>query len=294
MGRQGHGLGATGRRDLVLVAGVAAAALLLLGRVVTDTLSVPGRPAELVDWATGVDPALLAVGLLCACGLLLAAHTLAVVLIALLADLLRVRPLARLASALALGPVRAVVVRASGAALGAGLVLVPSVAGAAPLVASPTAPTALGTVVAPSATVETARPLPPLEVRVDTARPLPPDGAEAPGVSDDPRPAGPSEGAAAGSDRSLVRPAAADDPDPGEAGRELARWRRVTVRPGDHLWGLAESDVAAHVGGTPDEATVQLHWASVVEANRDRLVVPGDPDLVLPDQHLLLPPVEGG
>ena len=293
MGRRDHGRGTTGRRDLVFVACVAVAALFLLGRVVTDTLSVPGRPVELVDWATGVDPALLAVGLLCACGLLLAAHTLAVVLIALLADLLRVRPLARLASALALGPVRAVVVRASGAALGTGLVLVPSVAGAAPLVAAPSAPTTPGTVVAPSATVETARPLPPLEVRVGTARPLPPAGGDAPGSGEDPGPVGSTEGPIARPDGPRVRPAAAGDPDPGEAGRELARWRRVTVRPGDHLWGLAERDVAAHVGGTPDEATVQRHWASVVEANRDRLVVPGDPDLVLPDQQLLLPPVEG-
>lgn len=293
MGSQGHGAGTTGRRDLGLVAGVAATALFLLGRVVTDTLAVPRRPAGLVDWATGVDPALLAVGLLCACGLLLAVHALAVVLLALLADLLRVRPLARLASALALGPVRAVVVRASGAALGTGLVLVPSVAGAAPLVAVPTATTTLGTVVAPSATVEIARPLPALAVRVGTARPLPPAGGDAPGPDEDPRRVGSSEGPIARSDGPRTRPAAAGDPDLGEAGSELGRWRRVTVRPGDHLWGLAERDVAAHVGGTPDEATVRRHWASVVEANRDRLVVPGDPDLVLPDQHLLLPPVEG-
>jgi nucleoid-associated protein YgaU len=34
------------------------------------------------------------------------------------------------------------------------------------------------------------------------------------------------------------------------------------------------------------------YWAQLVDANRDRLVDPDDPDLLLPGQVLVLPPVE--
>ena len=37
------------------------------------------------------------------------------------------------------------------------------------------------------------------------------------------------------------------------------------------------------------DAEITRYWRTLVEANRDRLVVPGNPDLVLPGQELALP-----
>jgi nucleoid-associated protein YgaU len=42
---------------------------------------------------------------------------------------------------------------------------------------------------------------------------------------------------------------------------------------------------------TDDERVVARYWRSLVDANRDRLVVAGDPDLIFPGQQLVLPPV---
>ena len=57
-----------------------------------------------------------------------------------------------------------------------------------------------------------------------------------------------------------------------------------TVEQGDHLWAIAE----AQVGDTDDHA-VHDYWIRLIELNRDRFVVPEDPDLILPGQELLLP-----
>jgi nucleoid-associated protein YgaU len=59
-------------------------------------------------------------------------------------------------------------------------------------------------------------------------------------------------------------------------------WR---VAPGDCFWTIAEQVV-----GTDDVATVHVYWRALVRANLDRLVVPGNPDLVHPGQELVLPP----
>jgi nucleoid-associated protein YgaU len=34
---------------------------------------------------------------------------------------------------------------------------------------------------------------------------------------------------------------------------------------------------------------VAPYWRAVIDANRDRLAVPGDPDLILPGQVIVLP-----
>ena len=61
-------------------------------------------------------------------------------------------------------------------------------------------------------------------------------------------------------------------------------WR---VERGQHLWGIAEATVHARGGGA---AQVPGYWRTLVEANRDRLVVPDRPDLIFPGQDLVLPP----
>ncbi len=66
---------------------------------------------------------------------------------------------------------------------------------------------------------------------------------------------------------------------------------RWVVAPGDHLWGIAEETLADHLGRPPTDAEVVPYWRRVIEANRDRLVHRDDPDLILPGQELVLPPV---
>jgi hypothetical protein len=66
----------------------------------------------------------------------------------------------------------------------------------------------------------------------------------------------------------------------------------MTVEVGDHLWAIAEAEVRQHVAA-PTDRHVARHWRRVVAANRDRLVDPANPDLILPGQQVVLPPVEG-
>ncbi len=60
--------------------------------------------------------------------------------------------------------------------------------------------------------------------------------------------------------------------------------------PGDHLWHIAEAVLADAWSRPPTDAEVAPYWRSLVEANRDRLVDPDDPDLILPGQTFRLPP----
>lgn len=64
----------------------------------------------------------------------------------------------------------------------------------------------------------------------------------------------------------------------------------VTVRPGDHLWSIAEAQLTRSLGRDPTDAEVDPYWRALVAANDDRLVVPGDPDLIVPGQEIVLPP----
>ena len=64
----------------------------------------------------------------------------------------------------------------------------------------------------------------------------------------------------------------------------------VVVRPGDHLWGIAQEAVARHLGRPAGEAEVATYWRDLIAANLDRLVDPTNADLILPGQVLRLPP----
>lgn len=63
--------------------------------------------------------------------------------------------------------------------------------------------------------------------------------------------------------------------------------RRRVVRPGDHLWSIAESEVTPGGGGHPDAAAVERYWHRLVLANPQV----EDPDLVFPGDVITLPPV---
>jgi len=67
--------------------------------------------------------------------------------------------------------------------------------------------------------------------------------------------------------------------------------RTITVAKGNHFWGLAERTLTDAWGRSPSDAEITPYWAQVVQHNADRLVRPGDPNLIYPDQQFLLPPV---
>ena len=59
------------------------------------------------------------------------------------------------------------------------------------------------------------------------------------------------------------------------------------VRPGDHLWGIAEHAMATALGRAPTDAEVDPFWRQVIAANPDLV----DPDLIFPGQLVVVPPV---
>ena len=65
------------------------------------------------------------------------------------------------------------------------------------------------------------------------------------------------------------------------------RREAVTVAPGDSFWTIAADAVAG--AGLPD-AVVAQYWEALMDANADRLVEPGNPDLLHVGQDLILPP----
>ena len=98
--------------------------------------------------------------------------------------------------------------------------------------------------------------------------------------------------------RPALRPAPVEDLSSGAAGPDAGsgqddtaadatpRDGEVTVVAGDSFWSLAEGIAAEHLGRAPDDAEVVPVWEALIAANRDRLVVPDDPDLLLPGQRL--------
>ena len=63
-----------------------------------------------------------------------------------------------------------------------------------------------------------------------------------------------------------------------------------TIGPGDHLWGVATRTLAGAWGRPPSDHDVAAYLAELVAANRSALLVPDDPDLVVPGQTFSLPP----
>lgn len=85
-----------------------------------------------------------------------------------------------------------------------------------------------------------------------------------------------------------------DEVDDGDVDDPIELGEPVEVRSGQSFWTLAE-DVAAEIYG--DDASlgeVTQIWAELIDANSDRLVEAGNPDLILPGQELLVPSGLGG
>ena len=75
-------------------------------------------------------------------------------------------------------------------------------------------------------------------------------------------------------------------PGPAPPAADVTTW---VVEPGDSFWSIAEDVVAGRDRSDPPERDVSRYWRRLVDANRDRLVDPGNPDLLLPGQTLTLP-----
>jgi hypothetical protein len=70
-------------------------------------------------------------------------------------------------------------------------------------------------------------------------------------------------------------------PAPIASGRAPAAAGEVVVAAGDSFWSIAVDEA--------DGREVTTYWRALIEANRDRLVDPSNPDLLYPDQVLRLP-----
>lgn len=62
------------------------------------------------------------------------------------------------------------------------------------------------------------------------------------------------------------------------------------VRPGDHLWSVAEHVLARGGADVTSDGAVAQYWRRLIVANTDRLSDPENFDLIYPGQILTLPP----
>jgi hypothetical protein len=83
----------------------------------------------------------------------------------------------------------------------------------------------------------------------------------------------------------LVLPGPAP-PGPSPPAPDATTW---VVEPGDSFWSIAADVVTGPDQPTPPDREVSRYWRRLVDANRDRLVDPGNPDLLMPGQTLTLP-----
>lgn len=85
-------------------------------------------------------------------------------------------------------------------------------------------------------------------------------------------------------------PVAPDPPVEPVAGRHVqpTTWR---VEEGDSFWSIAVELLGDRWQREPTDREVGPYWRALVAANQDRLVVRGEPDLVLPGQVFELPAV---
>jgi len=65
----------------------------------------------------------------------------------------------------------------------------------------------------------------------------------------------------------------------------------VTVQEEESFWTIAERSLVDALGRQPSDAETTSYWKSLVDANRDRLQPPYDPDLIFPGQVFHLPPI---
>lgn len=290
-------------RWLPLVAwlGTLAVAIALLvalggGRLAAPDLLAPGSWAT---WAAGRDPLEVSMVVVRLLGLALAWYLVGVTSISVLSRLLRAARLVRLADALAVGPVRVIAQQAVGVSLAAG-VLVTAVP---PTAWTDTTPPAATETIAPLQTTATPTPAllrdpspadAPPRSAMTAPVPAPSVSASAPTDAEQRAAPSPEPGTSASpAPDPPAGPAPSPTAGPTPPTSPVSDERTVTVASGDHFWALASDDLAQHLRRAPSDVEVVEHWRSVVDANRDRLVVADNPDLLVPGQQVVLPPVPG-
>ncbi len=68
------------------------------------------------------------------------------------------------------------------------------------------------------------------------------------------------------------------------------------VESGDSFWSIAEETLIDH-GEASDsltDETIAAYWRVLMDANEERLIEPGNPDLIMPGQEMTLPPISRG
>lgn len=63
----------------------------------------------------------------------------------------------------------------------------------------------------------------------------------------------------------------------------------IDVENGDHFWSIAEEALAEEWGRAPTDSEIAPYWAGLVEENDGRLLPPGEPNLIYPEQRFHLP-----
>jgi DNA-binding SARP family transcriptional activator len=90
-------------------------------------------------------------------------------------------------------------------------------------------------------------------------------------------------------------PAPARAPGPaaaaGDGATGPAATGEVTVAAGDNFWTLAQRRLSEVWGRPPTDDETRPYWREMVELNRPRLALPGDPDLIYPGQVFVTPAV---
>ncbi len=264
------------------------------------------HPLDAIDSILQTPPERLALVVLGAVTALLAGHALLVLALSLLARRHPTRALLALVETLSTRSTRALAARVLGGTLAAAA-LGPTVPGVA--WAGPPPPTmsahAVGSTPAPTTVVmrvagEDPAPEPaPVVMRAAPADPPTPSTTTAPPGAEGASPTPPPVRMRAASPSA---PPPSHDVDPGPQGRAeggaegdrpasgppTGSW---TIRPGDHLWHVARTTLGTARGRPVSDLEVERYWRAVIACNAERFVVPGNPDLVLPGQVMVLPPV---
>jgi hypothetical protein len=301
-GRRGPGL-----RLALWTGGLAILARVLLAAG-SPRLDVPLRsPGELPSWVSETPPADMAVALLRVAALAATGYLLVATVLAVVARLVRVRGLGALVDRVSPEVVRRLAAGGGGVGLAVGAAigsLPPPGQASAPVAAAPVAaaradgPSAVpGRVVSPSRAPDTS-------AGGDAQPRADPDAVATMTRIDDPQPSEPASATMTRLDPGAPVPTSLDvapspgmppavtagpagyGPEPDDA-TDRSTW---LVEAGDSFWSIAEEVMAPPDGGQPDDRQVDRYWRHLIEANRSQLVDPANPDLLVPGQHLVVPP----
>ena len=95
----------------------------------------------------------------------------------------------------------------------------------------------------------------------------------------------------AGQPPAVTNPQTADPGLLGPTGPAAVAATEIVVRPGDHMWALAEHRLSSARGRVVSDSEIAPYWLQVVASNLSR-IRSGDPDLIFPGEVLVLPAVD--